>query len=68
MITSIKNIERLSTSLNDVGDAIQNAVTAASQSLENVDWFDVSKVRGEINDGEFGHVQVDSEVGFRLTS
>ncbi|AJE87550.1 MULTISPECIES: dodecin [Streptomyces] len=47
-------------------DAIRNAVRRASQTLRNLDWFEVTQVRGHIEDGEIKHYQVGVKVGFRL--
>ncbi|MEU6733391.1 dodecin [Streptomyces physcomitrii] len=47
-------------------DAIRNAVRRASRTLRNLDWFEVTQVRGHIEDGEIKHYQVGVKVGFRL--
>jgi dodecin len=46
--------------------AIRNAVERASQTLRYLDWFEVTEVRGHIEDGRIGHFQVTLKVGFRL--
>lgn len=61
-----KKIELVGTSNDSVEGAIQNAITTASKSLENLDWFEVSEVRGDINNGKIAHFQVVVKVGFRL--
>ncbi|MGN6474823.1 MAG: dodecin family protein, partial [Mycobacteriales bacterium] len=38
----------------------------ASQTVRNLDWFEVSSIRGQINDGEVAHFQVQMKVGFRI--
>lgn len=45
--------------------AIQNAVATASSSLRNMDWFEVTEIRGHIDDGRVAHYQVGLKLGFR---
>lgn len=61
----VKN-EIVGTSSTDVNDAIRNAIKRASQTLRNLDWFELVEVRGAIMDGEVKHYQVTLKVGFRL--
>jgi dodecin len=61
-----KTTEIVGTSMVDIDDAIRKAVRKASQSLRNLDWFEVVGVRGHIDNGEIGHFQVTIKVGFRL--
>ena len=46
--------------------AIRNGVSRASQTVRNLDWFEVSTIRGQIVDGEVAHFQVQMKVGFRI--
>ncbi|MYR43753.1 dodecin domain-containing protein, partial [Streptomyces sp. SID5910] len=34
--------------------------------LRNLDWFEVTQVRGQIEEGEVAHWQVGLKLGFRL--
>jgi flavin-binding protein dodecin len=61
-----KKIELVGSSPNSVEQAIQEAITTASQSLEHIDWFEVNEVRGDVKNGQIGHFQVSLKVGFRL--
>lgn len=61
-----KKIELVGSSANSVEEAIQEAITTASQSLEHIDWFEVTEVRGDVKNGQIGHFQVSLKVGFRL--
>jgi len=45
--------------------AIKNAVDTASKSLRNLEWFEVTEIRGHIADGKVGHFQVGVKLGFR---
>jgi len=53
------------TSKTGVDDAIRNGIRAASQSLRNLDWFEVDEIRGYLSDGDVEHVQVTMKIGFR---
>lgn len=58
--------EIVGTSPTGVDDAITTAVARAAQTLRGLDWFEVSEIRGHIEDGAVAHVQVSLKVGFRL--
>ncbi|MFF3500961.1 dodecin [Streptomyces sp. NPDC003247] len=58
--------EIVGTSPDGVDQAIRNGITRASQTLRNLDWFEVTQVRGQIEDGGVAHWQVGLKVGFRL--
>lgn len=58
--------EIVGTSTEDVSQAIRNGLERAKQTLRNLDWFEVTEIRGHIEDGEVGHFQVTMKVGFRL--
>ncbi|MFF3729125.1 dodecin [Streptomyces sp. NPDC002476] len=58
--------EIVGTSHEGVDDAIRRAVARASQTLHNLDWFEITEVRGEIRNGRIEHYQVGLKVGFRL--
>jgi dodecin len=47
-------------------DAIRNAITRASQTLQGLDWFEVVETRGTIQDGGVALFQVTLKIGFRL--
>ncbi|MFF9040380.1 dodecin [Streptomyces sp. NPDC014892] len=58
--------EIVGSSAESVDHAIRNGVARASQTLRNLDWFEVTQVRGHIEDGQIAHYQVGLKVGFRL--
>ena len=50
-----------------VDDAIRQAVSAAQGTIRNLEWFEVTEIRGHIaEDGTIGHFQVGVKLGFRL--
>jgi flavin-binding protein dodecin len=61
-----KSVEITGTSPAGVKEAIDGAIAKASQSLRNLDWFEVISVRGYIAEGAVAHYQVTLKVGFRL--
>ncbi|KJS56860.1 dodecin [Streptomyces rubellomurinus] len=58
--------EIVGSSSESVDAAIRNGVDRAAQTLRNLDWFEVSQVRGHLEDGRIKHYQVCMKVGFRL--
>jgi len=58
--------EIVGTSQEGVDQAIRNAISRASATLRSLDWFEVTEVRGHIEEGEVAHFQVGLKVGFRL--
>jgi hypothetical protein len=58
--------EIVGTSPEGVEPAIRNAVARAGETLRNLDWFEVTQVRGQIEGSEIAHWQVGLKVGFRL--
>lgn len=58
--------EIVGTSQEGVDQAIRNAISRASSTLRSLDWFEVTEVRGHIEEGEVAHFQVGLKVGFRL--
>ncbi|MEU0384645.1 dodecin [Streptomyces chartreusis] len=58
--------EIVGTSPDGVDQAIRNGIGRASETLRNLDWFEVTEVRGRLEDGQIAHWQVELKVGFRL--
>ena len=58
--------EIVGTSTHSIDDAIQGAIGRASKTLHNLDWFQVSDIRGRIEENERCRFQVTLKVGFRL--
>ena len=57
--------EVVGTSDKSIEDAIDQAINVAGQSIRNLDWFQVSELRGHITDGRVAHYQVALKLGFR---
>lgn len=52
-------------SADSLDAAIRNAIKTASKSLRNLEWFEVSEIRGHIAGSDVGHFQVGVKLGFR---
>jgi len=61
-----KITEIVGTSPEGVDQAVRNGITRASESLRNLDWFEVTQIRGHLVDGAVAHFQVTMKVGFRI--
>jgi hypothetical protein len=58
--------EIVGSSSESIDDAIKGAIGRASKTLHNLDWFEVSDIRGRIEENNQCHFQVKLKVGFRL--
>jgi dodecin len=58
--------EIVGSSTESIDDAIRGAIDRASKTLHGLDWFEVTQIRGHIEDGKLGHFQVTLKIGFRL--
>jgi flavin-binding protein dodecin len=61
-----KTVEITGSSTEGVTQAIDRAITKASETLRGLDWFEVSEIRGHIEDGTVAHYQVTLKLGFKL--
>ena len=58
--------EIVGSSPDGIEEAVRGAIARAQTTLRNLDWFEVTEIRGHLVDGEIGHFQVTVKVGFRL--
>jgi dodecin len=61
-----KIIELTGSSQTGIEDAVQNAVSKASKTLDNLRWFEVVETRGYIENGVVAYWQVTVKIGFTL--
>ncbi len=61
-----KMTEIVGASPHSFAAATSTAVERACQTLRNVDWFEVTDLRGAVQDGKVREFQVTLKVGFRL--
>jgi hypothetical protein len=45
---------------------VKNAVSTASKTIRNMRWFEVTELRGQIDENKINHWQVTVKVGFTL--
>jgi len=60
-----KKVELVGTSPNSISEAINNAVAVAS-AAEKITWFEVSEIRGHVEDGKVSQYQVVLKIGSRV--
>lgn len=58
--------EIVGTSSDGLEAAIANGIERAATTLRNLDWFEVTQIRGHIENGSVEHLQVGMKVGFKL--
>jgi len=58
--------EVVGSSPTSIDDAISTAVARASTTVRELDWFEVTEIRGHLVDGAVAHYQVGLKIGFRL--
>lgn len=61
-----KIIEIVGTSDSSVEDAIQGAIVRASKTVDNLQWFHVTEIRGALDGENIERFQVMMKVGFGL--
>jgi flavin-binding protein dodecin len=61
-----KVVELVGSSPSGIEDAIQVAISRASETLKHLRWFEVIETRGHIEDGKIRHYQVTLKVGFTV--
>jgi flavin-binding protein dodecin len=59
-------VEIVGTSTEGIAEAIKSGVERASETLEELDWFEVTQTRGHIENGRVAHFQVYLKVGFKI--
>jgi flavin-binding protein dodecin len=61
-----KLIEIVGVSKDSYAEATKNAIDRASETLTGLGWFQVTELRGLIQDGQVSEYQATLKVGFRL--
>ena len=61
-----KTVELTGTSPAGPQAAVDNAISRASETIRNIRWFEVSQMRGSVENGRISHWQVTMKVGFTL--
>lgn len=58
--------EIVGTSKTSVDDAIRTGISKAAQNRRNIRWFEVTQVRGHVEDQQVAHFQVSLKLGYTL--
>jgi len=61
-----KVVQIVGSSSKSTDDAIDNAIKKASDTVRNLNWFEVVETRGHIDNDKVAHYQVKVNIGFRL--
>jgi dodecin len=61
-----KSLELTGSSNSSIEDAVSTAIAKASETVRNMQWFEIVETRGHIQDGKVAHWQVTLKVGFTL--
>jgi len=61
-----KTTEIVGSSTEGIEDAVKRAIDKASGSLRHMRWFEVSEIRGHLENDAIGHWQVTVKVGFTM--
>lgn len=61
-----KSVELTGSSRESLQNAIETALARANDTIRNIRWFEVTQVRGHVEDGKVEHWQVTMKLGFTL--
>ncbi len=61
-----KTIELTGTSANSIEEAVNRALARASNSIDNMRWFTVKEVRGQVKEGACTEWQVTIKASFTI--
>jgi flavin-binding protein dodecin len=61
-----KSLELTGSSSKNIDDAVNNAIGKASKTIHNLRWFEVTDIRGEIENNAIAWWQITMKVGFTL--
>jgi flavin-binding protein dodecin len=58
--------EIVGSSSSSLDEAIRSGIDRATRTLRHVDWFEVTEIRGAVQEDQVSSSQVGMKVGFRL--
>ena len=61
-----KLVEVVGTSGESFAKAVSAGVERAAQTVRNIDWFEVTELRGRVENGKVAQYQAKIKLGFRL--
>ena len=61
-----KTLELTGSSPDSPEDAVRNAIARAAKTVRLMRWFEVTDIRGQVEDNTIAHWQVTVKIGFTL--
>lgn len=61
-----KMVEIVGTSSESLESAVTAGIERAGKTVRNIDWFEVTELRGRVENGKVSQYQVKMKLGFRL--
>ena len=61
-----KTVELTGSSPDSIESAVSTALERAKSTIHNIRWFEVTDIRGHVEDGSVAHWQVTIKLGFTL--
>lgn len=61
-----KMVEIVGTSGESFEEAVSAGIARAGKTVRHIDWFEVTEMRGRVENGKVAQYQVKMKVGFRL--
>lgn len=61
-----KLINLVGTSTTGIEDAVNHALDRAGKTIQNMRWFQVEEIRGEVDQNRVSHWQVTLKIGFTI--
>jgi flavin-binding protein dodecin len=58
--------EIVGASTESIQQAVRNGLSRAHQTVRNIEWFEVTQIRGTVNNGDVEAFQVAMKIGFRV--
>ncbi len=64
--STYKIVEVAGTSPDSVAEAMRSGVRRAASTLREIDWVEVTGIRGHVEGDRIEHFQVEMKIGFKL--
>ena len=58
--------EVVGTSSESLDAAMRTGIERAAETVRGLDWFEVTEIRGHLEEGRIAHFQATMKLGFRL--
>lgn len=59
-------VELAGSSEQGIEHAFETAITRSAETVRNLRWFEVTEIRGHVEDGRIAHWQVGLKAGFTV--